>query len=411
MNRRSVNGERLVQRIRALGAIGRDEAGRLIRLAGSDADKAGRDQFVTWAREIGLDVVVDRIGNIFAIWRTESNAAQAPVLLGSHIDSVIDAGIYDGCYGVLGGLEVIETLKADGFEPARPIAVAAFTNEEGVRFAPDMLGSLAYVGGLKAEEALATVGTDGLALGAELARIGYAGDAEPGFLKPHAYVELHIEQGPVLEREGVQVGAVENLQGISWQKVTIEGAANHAGTTPMSMRQDAGFAAASVVTFLRGRAKASNSPTVATVGCMAFEPNAINVIPSRATFTVDLRDPDEQRLREEETALGAFLDRLGRDEGVVIATERLARFEPVTFDVAIVSRIEGAARERGLTTRRMTSGAGHDAQMLARIAPTAMIFVPSIGGISHSPKEFTPDADVIAGANVLLDVVTGLASV
>ncbi len=410
MNRRSINGERLVQRIRALGAIGRDEAGRLIRLAGSDADKAGRDQFAAWARQIGLDVVVDKIGNIFAVWRTESNAAEAPVLLGSHIDSVIDAGIYDGCYGVLGGLEVIETLKADGFEPARPIAVAAFTNEEGVRFAPDMLGSLAYIGGLSTDDALATVGTDGATLGAELARIGYAGEAAPGFLEPHCYVELHIEQGPVLEREGVQVGAVENLQGISWQKVTIEGAANHAGTTPMSMRQDAGFAAASVVTFLRGRAKASNSPTVATVGCMAFEPNAINVIPSRATFTVDLRDPDEQRLREEEAALVTFLEKLGRDEGVAIATERLARFEPVTFDAAIVSRIEGAARERGLTTRRMTSGAGHDAQMLARIAPTAMIFVPSIGGISHSPKEFTPDADLIAGANVLLDVVTGLAS-
>lgn len=409
MNRRSIDGERLVRRILALGAIGRDEAGRLMRLAGSDADKSGRDQFVAWAREIGLDVVVDRIGNIFAIWRTDSNAAEPPVLLGSHIDTVIDAGIYDGCYGVLGGLEVIETLKAGGFAAKRPIAVAAFTNEEGVRYAPDMLGSLAYIGGLTPEQALATIGTDGISLGSELTRIGYAGEAEPGFLKPYAYVELHIEQGPVLERERLQIGAVENLQGISWQKVVIEGAANHAGTTPMSIRQDAGFAAASVVTFLRGRARASNSPTVATVGCMAFEPNAINVIPSRATLTVDLRDPDEQRLREEEAALIAFLDKLARDEGVTISTERLARFEPVTFDATIVSRIEDAARERGLTSRRMTSGAGHDAQMLARIAPTAMIFVPSVGGISHSPREFTPDAELVAGANVLLDTVVALA--
>ena len=162
---------------------------------------------------------------------------RTPVLIGSHIDTVIDAGIYDGCYGVLAGLEVIETLKAAGFAPARPIAVAAFTNEEGVRYAPDMMGSLVYAGGLPVEAALATVGTDGAVLGAELARIGYAGAQEPGFLKPHAYVELHVEQGPVLEREGVPIGAVENLQGISWQRVTIDGVANHAGTTPMSMRQ------------------------------------------------------------------------------------------------------------------------------------------------------------------------------
>ena len=236
------------------------------------------------------------------------DATQAPVLLGSHIDTVINAGIYDGCYGVLSGLEVIETLKAAGYAPARPIAVAAFTNEEGVRYAPDMMGSLVYAGGLPVEEALATVGTDGTVLGAELERIGYAGSEEPGFLKPHAYVELHIEQGPVLEREGVPIGAVENLQGISWQRVTIEGDANHAGTTPMSMRRDAGHAAARVVTFLRDRATASNTPTVATVGCMSFEPNAINVIPSRATFTVDLRDPDEQRLQAEEAALAAYLE-------------------------------------------------------------------------------------------------------
>lgn len=410
MKRCSIDGDRLMHRIRTLGAIGRDETGRLVRLAGSDGDKAGRDQLMAWARAAGLNVVVDRIGNIFAIWRDATTADKQPVLLGSHIDTVIDAGIYDGCYGVLAGLEVIETLKSEGFAPNRPIAVAAFTNEEGVRFAPDMLGSLAYIGGLDVEQAHATIGTDGATLGAELARIGYAGEAEPGFLEPHAYVELHIEQGPVLEREGVQIGAVENLQGISWQKVTIEGAANHAGTTPMSLRQDAGFAAASVVTFLRGRAKASNSPTVATVGCMAFEPNAINVIPSRATFTVDLRDPDEQRLREEEAALSAYLETLARAETVTVSTERLARFEPVTFDASIVGRIEQAARDRGLTQRRMTSGAGHDAQMLARVAPTAMIFVPSVGGISHSPKEFTPDADLIAGANVLLDVVAALAS-
>jgi N-carbamoyl-L-amino-acid hydrolase len=406
----SINAERLLGRLRELGQIGRDGDGRLIRLAGSDADKAARDAFVSWIRAAGMEVVVDRIGNIFGIWKDGANANEAPILLGSHIDTVINAGIYDGCYGVLSGLEVIETLKDAGFVPARPIVVTAFTNEEGVRYAPDMMGSLVFAGGLSVEEALATVGTDGSVLGKGLDRIGYAGSEEPGFLKPHAYVELHIEQGPVLEREGVPIGAVENLQGISWQRLTIDGEANHAGTTPMSMRRDAGHAAAHVVTFLRDRARNANTPTVATVGCMSFEPNAINVIPSRATFTVDLRDPDEGRLQTEEAALAAYLEELASAEEVTISVERLARFEPVTFDRRIVGLVEDAARERGLASKRMTSGAGHDAQMIARIAPAAMIFVPSIGGISHNPREHTPDADLVAGANVLLDVVSRLAA-
>ncbi|MCJ8054772.1 Zn-dependent hydrolase [Shinella curvata] len=404
----SIDAARLLGRLRELGDIGRDADGRLTRLAASDTERGGRDRFVSWLEAAGLDVAVDRIGNIFGIWATEGIADRPPLMLGSHIDTVINAGIYDGCYGVLAGLEVIETLKASGYMPGRPIVVAAFTNEEGVRYAPDMLGSLIYSGGLDLDAALATIGTDGSVLGDELHRIGYAGDREPGFLKPHAYLELHIEQGPVLEREGVALGAVENLQGISWQKVTIEGDANHAGTTPISMRRDAGYAAARVVTFLRERAKASNTPTVATVGCMAFEPNAINVIPSRATFTVDLRDPDEARLQQEEAALADFLDTLSSEEDVTISVERLARFEPVMFDAGIVAEIETAARARALSCRRMTSGAGHDAQMIARIAPAAMIFVPSKGGISHNPKEFTGDDELVVGANVLLDVTRKL---
>lgn len=409
MSGASVNAERLLGRLRELGAIGRDEAGRLVRLAASDTDKLGRDRLVDWIREAGLELAVDRIGNVFGIWAPPGiDATIKPLMLGSHIDTVINAGMFDGCYGVLAGLEVIEILKADGYDPVRPIVVGAFTNEEGVRYAPDMMGSLVYSGGLDIAAALATVGTDGSVLGEELARIGYAGPHEPGFLRPHAYLELHIEQGPVLEREGAPVGAVENLQGISWQKVTIEGDANHAGTTPISMRRDAGLAAARIITFLRERAVASNTPTVATVGCMEFEPNAINVIPSKATFTVDLRDPDEEHLLAEEAALAAYLDTIATEEQVTISTERLARFQPVTFDSGIVAEIEAAAAGRGLRSRRITSGAGHDAQMIARIAPAAMIFVPSIGGISHNPKEHTPDADLIAGANILLDVARKL---
>ena len=410
MTGQSIDAARLLGRIRTLGEIGRDADGRLIRLAASDTEKFGRDRFVAWIEGAGLEVAVDRIGNIFGIWKPDSVTDNAPLMLGSHIDTVIGAGIYDGCYGTLSGLEVIETLKAEGLTPSRPIAVAAFTNEEGVRYAPDMMGSLVYAGGLDVDTALATIGTDGTMLGDELERIGYAGEHQPGFLRPHAYIELHIEQGPILEREGIPVGAVEHLQGISWQRVVIMGDANHAGTTPISMRRDAGHAAARVVTFLRDRANASNTPTVATVGCMRFEPDVINVIPSRATFTVDLRDPDEDRLKEEEAALATFLDRVSAEEQVGVSMERLARFEPVKFDQRIVRLVEKAARDRGLACRRMTSGAGHDAQMIARIAPSAMIFVPSIGGISHNPKEYTDDEDLVAGASILLDVVRRLAT-
>ena len=406
----SIDAERLLGHIRDLGRVGRDAEGRLTRLAATDADKAGRDLFLGWMRDAGLETHCDRVGNLFGVWRPEGTDGAAATLMGSHIDSVIDAGVYDGCYGVLAGLEVIETLQGSGFQPARPLAVAAFTNEEGVRFAPDMVGSLTYVGGLAVEDALASVATDGAVLGAELERIGYAGADAPGFLRPHAYVELHVEQGPTLDREGLAIGAVENVQGIAWRRVTIDGVANHAGTTPMTMRNDAGVAAARVITHLRDHVAGSNAPSVATVGTIAFEPNAINVIPSRARFTVDLRDPDERRLQAMEAALDAFLDRLAAAEGVSIAVERLARFEPVGFDPRLVALIEDAARARGLSVKRMTSGAGHDAQMLARICPTAMIFAPSVGGVSHSPKEFTKPADLVAGANVLLDVVMRLSA-
>lgn len=404
----SINGDLLLSHIRALGAIGIDGEGRRIRLAASDTEKAGRDAVVGWMKELGLEVVVDRIGNIFGIWSTEENKAEAPVMIGSHIDTVINAGQYDGCYGTLASIEVVRTLMEAGVKPRRPIAIGVFTNEEGVRYAPDMMGSLVYAGGYPLETALSTVGTDGTILGEELERIGYGGTVEPGFLKPHCFLELHIEQGPILDVEGTPIGAVENLQGISWQRVTIEGLANHAGTTPTAMRIDAGLAAAKVITFLRDRCNASGGKTVATVGCMEFFPNAINVIPSRAVFTVDVRNPNEEKLCEEEAALAAYLEELAASDKVKISTERLVRFEPVLFDEGIVSAVEKAASARSLACRRITSGAGQDAQMIARMCPTAMIFVPSVNGISHNPQEFTKDADLVAGANVFCDVVREL---
>lgn len=403
----SINGKRMMKRVRELGEIGKDVEGRRTRLAASDEDKAGRDKVVEWMKEADLKVVVDRIGNIFGIWETEENKEKKPIMIGSHIDSVINAGQYDGCIGVIGGIEVIKTLQEKGVKTERPIVIGAFTNEEGVRYSPDMMGSLVYAGGMDVEEVLKTVGTDGTILGEELKRIGYEGTVEPGFLQPEAFVEYHIEQGPIMDVEGIQIGAVENLQGIHWQRVTIEGAANHAGTTPTRLRADAGLSAAKVNVFLRNLVEQSGG--VATVGTIAFEPNAVNVIPSKAVFTVDLRNPNKEKLDADEKKLAEYFKDLEETDKVKITTERMTEFDPVLFDEGIVEKIETAAEKRGLSTKRMTSGAGQDAQMLARLCPTAMIFVPSVKGISHNPEEYTPDENVIEGANVFLDVVAELA--
>ena len=399
---------KLLEQLRELGAIGHDAAqGGRTRIALTDEEKAGRDLLVRWMRELDLEVRVDQIGNIFGVLHAAHPEGMAqPLMMGSHIDTVRNAGALDGCYGVLAGLAVVRAYRQAGLRPARAIVVAAFTNEEGVRYQPDMMGSLVYAGGMDVQAALHTVGTDGTRLGDELARIGYAGDMAPGAIVPREYIELHIEQGPVLEAEGKLIGVVESLQGISWQKVTITGVANHAGTTPTRLRHDAGYAAAACVAFLREQVVgAAPETTLATVGSLRLEPDLINVIPRRATFTVDLRDPDEQRLQAAERRLADFLATLAEREGVTVETEQLVRFEPVVFDAALADRIQAAAQRRGLPHRRMTSGAGHDAQMLARIAPSAMIFVPSRGGISHNPREHTDDDQLALGAQVLLDVV------
>ncbi|MCM8914738.1 Zn-dependent hydrolase [Pseudomonas inefficax] len=402
-----LNGALLLQQIRALGQVGADAThGGRTRIALSDAEKAGRDLLVGWMLELDLDVQVDRIGNIFGTLRAAADSGeQRPLMTGSHIDTVTNAGALDGCYGVLAGLAVIRAYRDAGRLPERSITVGAFTNEEGVRYQPDMMGSLVYAGGLPLQQALDTLGTDGTRLGDELARIGYAGTLEPGAIVPHEYLELHIEQGPILEAENTLIGVVENLQGISWQQVEVKGHANHAGTTPTHLRHDAGFVASAIVAELRAMAVDSGT-TLATVGCMQFEPNVINVIPRKATFTVDLRDPDETCLAYAENRLSQYLEALAEREGVTITTERLVRFEPVIFDAGLADAIEASAQRFGFSHRRMTSGAGHDAQMIARIAPAAMIFVPSQGGISHNPREHTDDAQLIQGAQVLLDVVS-----
>jgi N-carbamoyl-L-amino-acid hydrolase len=404
----AIDGERLLARLDALAAIGAIERGGVCRLALTDADRAGRDLVVSWMSELGLEVVIDAIGNVFGF--TSGWRERAPVMTGSHIDTVRTGGRYDGNFGVIAGLEAIAALQRDDAAPPRPLAVAFFTNEEGSRFQPDMLGSLVYAGGLGLDDAKRARASDGPTLGEELERIGYAGDAAPGFCRPHAFVELHIEQGPVLDAEGIRIGAVENLQGISWQEVTVLGQSNHAGTTPMRLRRDAGYVAAAAAMFLHDLAERMGGAQVCTVGRLELFPNYVNVIPARAVFTADLRNTDEARLREAERALSVFLAEVSGRTSTTVTTRRLARFEPVVFDAGVVALIAETARELGLSTRRMTSGAGHDAQMMARLCPTAMIFVPSVKGISHNPAEHTEPADLLAGADVLLRTMRKLAA-
>lgn len=409
MTELEIDGERLTDRLAELAAIGGIEgtAGSS-RLAFTAADGAGRDLVRSWMTDLGLSVSVDSIGNVVGVQPGPDGLA--PVMMGSHIDTVATGGRYDGNLGVLAGLEVIETLATAGVKTRRPLAVAFFSNEEGARYAPDMMGSLVYVGGLSVEEAHDTVGIDGTRAGAELERIGYLGAAPVPGLVPHAFVELHIEQGPVLEEAGTQIGVVEGVQGISWTEVTLVGQSNHAGTTPMRLRRDPGVVAAQLAVFVRDLVLELGAPQVGTVGRFELAPSLVNVVPASAVLTVDLRNTSDEVLAEAERRVETRLHELAAAEGIEVATRPLARFAPVAFDADLVDLVESSATTRGLSNMRLPSGAGHDAQMLARVCPTAMIFTPSHRGVSHNPAEHTDAADLRAGANVLLDVVRTLAT-
>jgi len=405
-----VDGARLWRRLQELGAVGQlagTERG-VCRLALTDADRAGRDLVVGWMKELGLEVTIDAFGNGVGVRRGREGGP--PVLMGSHIDTVATGGRFDGNLGVLAGLEIVAALNDAGAVTRHPVAVAFFTNEEGARFQPDMMGSLVWAGALPLEQALATVGIDGKRAGDELSRIGYAGGAPVGRPSVRAYVELHIEQGPVLEAEGYGIGAVEGVQGISWTELTLTGQSNHAGTTPMSHRHDAGLVAAQIAAEVRAVARALGGHQVGTVGALTLTPNLVNVVARTAVMTVDLRNTDEAALQEAERRVLAFAERAAAAEGVILSRRTLARFEPVAFDPALVARVEAIARELGHRVRRLPSGAGHDAQIVAGVAPACMIFVPSVKGLSHNVEEYTAPADVTAGAEVLLRLVRELAA-
>ena len=414
-----IDGDRLWQRLVALGEIGavhgpNGEQG-CARLALTDADRDGRLLVLAWMRDLGLDISIDSIGNVVGT-RAGIDPDAAPVMTGSHIDTVRTGGRFDGNLGVLAGLEVIETLEQHGIATRRPLQVAYFTDEEGARFAPDMLGSLVYVGGLALESALdARAADDGARLGDELERIGFAGPTPcPTATAPAAFVELHIEQGPVLESHDITIGAVTGVQGISWTEYTVTGRSAHAGTTPMRLRRDPLVPAAAIVVeaqrLARELAATPGGAQVATVGRLDVFPDLVNVIAQRVTFTLDLRNTDEAVLRDAERHMTAFIDNVCAEGECTVDRTTLARFEPVEFDPDMVDRVERVATILGNSVMRMPSGAGHDAQMLSRICPTSMIFVPSVDGLSHNIAEFTTPEHIAAGANVLLHTILELAA-
>ena len=397
---------RLQNRIKELGRVGAITSGGVSRLALTNEDRDGRDLVVRWMRDLGLSIQVDQIGNV--IGSRAGILDSPPIIIGSHIDSVATGGLYDGALGVLAGLEAIQTLNDADLKTQYPIAVSFFTNEEGVRFTPDMMGSAVHQGSLPLETALETVGTDGQTVGAELTRIGYAGDIPVNNMIPRAYLELHIEQGPVLENTNTTIGAVTGVQGISWTEFELQGVSNHAGTTPMHLRHDAGYVAAAIAVEARAIATDFGANQVATVGVSELTPNLINVIANRARVTVDLRNTSDAKLTQSETRLLGFATDTAAAEGVTLDKRSLVRFSPVEFDTVIIDMIEKAAATSDYTYCRLPSGAGHDAQMFAPNCPTGMIFIPSTQGISHNENEFSSEQDIAAGMDVLMKVLLEL---
>jgi len=402
-----IDKRRLEQSIEELGRIGQTPRGGLTRLALSDEDKRGRDWMVGRMREAGLSITVDQMGNIFG--QRAGDPGLPPVVMGSHVDSVPTGGRYDGQLGVLCGLEVIRSLDDAKVRTRHPVTLAIFTNEEGARFQPAMIASGVMAGKIALEDAYNARDKDGIRLVDELERIGYLG-SEPCVARPfRAYLELHIEQGPFLEEEGLSVGVVEGIVAIAWSRLAIHGVQDHAGPTPMRIRHDALVAAAEVVSGVRRIAREMGGELVTTVGNLVVAPNIVNAIPGRVTLSIDMRDPQDAALDRARTRLEAIVREACEREGVRYELEHYWRVPYTPFDREVVDAVERAARAAGARHRRIRSGAGHDAQYMAAIGPAGMVFVPSHEGRSHCEEEFTPIDDIERGATTLLLAALDLA--
>ncbi|HYD29990.1 MAG TPA: Zn-dependent hydrolase [Azospirillaceae bacterium] len=400
----TIHAKRLWDSLMEMGRIGGTPKGGVCRLALTDVDKAGRDLFVQWCRDAGCSITVDAIGNIFAR-RPGRNNDLAPVIMGSHLDTQPTGGKFDGVYGVLAGLEVIRSLNDLGYQTEAPVEVAVWTNEEGSRFAPAMVASGVFAGVFDLEYGLSRKDLDGKTMGEELQRIGYAGDAAVGGRKVGAYFEAHIEQGPILEAEGRTVGVVTDCQGQRWYEITFTGQEAHAGPTPMTRRKDALLGASRVVQEVNRIGLKYQPYACATVGLMQVHPNSRNVIPGRVFFTVDFRHPDDAILTRMDAELREAVDAISGEIGLETEFEQIWYYAPVKFEDSCVRAVRNAVEALGYTHRDMVSGAGHDACYLAGVAPTSMIFIPCVDGISHNEIEDAKPEWTEAGCNVLLRAV------
>jgi N-carbamoyl-L-amino-acid hydrolase len=404
MDNLQINGQRLWDSLMEMAKIGATPKGGVCRLALTDVDKQARDLFVTWCREAGCSVTVDRMGNIFAR-RPGRDESLPPIVMGSHIDSQPTGGKYDGIYGVLAGLEVIRTLNDMSYETAAPVEVSAWTNEEGSRFAPAMVASGVFAGAFDLEYGLGRRDLEGRTIGEELARIGYAGEAEVGGRPFGAFFEAHIEQGPILENEEKTIGVVTDAQGQRWYEVTFTGQEAHAGPTPMPVRRDALLGAARMVEAVNRIGMTHQPNACATVGLCQVFPNSRNVIPGKVFFAIDLRHPDDAVLSAMDAELRAAAEATAEGIGLEMAFEQIWHSPPVHFDEDCVGAVRNAAQDLGFAHRDIVSGAGHDACYIARVAPTAMVFIPCKDGISHNEIESATPEDLTAGCQVLLRAV------
>jgi N-carbamoyl-L-amino-acid hydrolase len=407
-NNLRINGERLLNRLTEMAQIGETPKGGVSRVALTDEDKAGRDLFAKWCQEAECTLMVDQIGNIFA-HRAGTHDDLPPVIACSHLDSQPTGGRFDGVYGVLAGLEVIEALNDEGILTNRPLEVVSWTSEEGARFAPAMIGSGVFAGVFDLDYGLARADKDGLTIGEELQRIGYTSDAPVGSRPIRAAFELHIEQGPILEAEEKTIGVVSGVQGLRWYDLVIEGQEAHAGPTPMEHRRDPVVGLLGVLQETYALAEKNTPHARLTFGDIKAEPGSRNTVPGRIALALDLRHPDPQVLDSMDQDLRLIVEDECRAAGLVGKVKEIWHMPPVSFAPECISAVKEAADKLSLSSMDIVSGAGHDALYLSKVMPTGMIFIPCEGGLSHNERENANPEDLISGCNVLLQAILEIA--
>ncbi|WP_072387584.1 Zn-dependent hydrolase [Hyphomicrobium sp. CS1BSMeth3] len=405
-----IDGKRLWDSLMDMAKIGATPKGGVNRLTLTDLDRQSRDLFGDWCRKAGCSISIDHMGSMFAR-RAGADDSLPPVLIGSHLDTQPTGGKFDGALGVMAALEVVRSLNDLDIKTRHPIEICMWTNEEGSRFAPAMIASGVFAGVIPLDEALATRDPEGKVFGEELDRIGYSGPEKVGGRPIHALFELHIEQGPILEEEGIEIGIVTAANGQKWYEITLTGVESHAGPTPMNRRKDALLGASRTVELVNKIGHDHDPSACATCGMVEVYPNSRNVIPGRVFVTVDFRHPDGEKLISMDKALRKGLEEIAARTGVTAEIKMVADFPPQPFEASCVTAVRNAASKLGYTTRDITSGAGHDAVYVARVAPAAMIFTPCIGGISHNEAEDMTPEWAAAGTDVLLHAVLEKAEV